>query len=417
MESLMKIVLENPYKNLGYWNKGQTHCHSKLSDGNNTADHLIRCYKEKGYHFIFLTDHNTCSPDQLVPGILQIASGEDGKSDRHHVLALGIDRDRLDKNSDQNLDGICDLPTRPCENIQPRVDYITQTQQAVGILAHPTAGHAPAAYAFTLEELKNTQRYTGIEIFNSDKSQPIWSVFTPYDTNKKNTVSWWDETLRHKNTPVWGFAADDCHNVHATLPPFDVIVPGTDGPHFNRGWLVVNTSMDFSDCRLALENISLFEKTTRNRLDQISTAVKSLLFRNMALFYEQKQAFTTEILNNIKSGNFYAVVRGPKSPALAPSSSDNGPMMEITTYGSTIQVKTDLDTSTIRFVFGNQQQTVAGITRPVFRAIHGKTASYTCDGNEIYVRVEIEQNRPSPGQPNQTETYIAFSQPLFVRRV
>ncbi|HZS07725.1 MAG TPA: hypothetical protein VFD58_23010 [Blastocatellia bacterium] len=40
------------------WYKGNTHTHTLNSDGDSTPDEVVRWYREHGYHFLVLTDHN-----------------------------------------------------------------------------------------------------------------------------------------------------------------------------------------------------------------------------------------------------------------------------------------------------------------------------------------------------------------------
>lgn len=45
----------------GAWYKGNTHTHSLWSDGNDFPDMIVDWYKERGYHFLALSDHNILS--------------------------------------------------------------------------------------------------------------------------------------------------------------------------------------------------------------------------------------------------------------------------------------------------------------------------------------------------------------------
>jgi len=45
------------------WYKGQLHCHSQWSDGNTLPELAIGWYKDNGYHFMSLTDHNVLQHD------------------------------------------------------------------------------------------------------------------------------------------------------------------------------------------------------------------------------------------------------------------------------------------------------------------------------------------------------------------
>lgn len=42
----------------GKWYKGNLHSHSTASDGSFSPEELADCYREKGYDFIAITDHN-----------------------------------------------------------------------------------------------------------------------------------------------------------------------------------------------------------------------------------------------------------------------------------------------------------------------------------------------------------------------
>lgn len=46
----------------GLWVKGNTHAHSTLSDGNVPPDQVAKWFRDHGYGFVFLTDHNTLAP-------------------------------------------------------------------------------------------------------------------------------------------------------------------------------------------------------------------------------------------------------------------------------------------------------------------------------------------------------------------
>src|SRR5262245_39362800 len=44
------------------WFKGNTHTHTLNSDGDSTPDEVVRWYREHGYQFLVLTDHNFLTP-------------------------------------------------------------------------------------------------------------------------------------------------------------------------------------------------------------------------------------------------------------------------------------------------------------------------------------------------------------------
>lgn len=71
---------------------GNTHTHSRKSDGRETAERMIREYKERGYDFVMMTDHRYNSEEPYsypdVPGIIVI-EGCEVSSGEHYVYAEG----------------------------------------------------------------------------------------------------------------------------------------------------------------------------------------------------------------------------------------------------------------------------------------------------------------------------------------
>src|SRR5918994_4225184 len=49
---------QNPSSTSTRWFKGNTHTHTVNSDGDSTPDEVVRWYREHGYNFLVLTDHN-----------------------------------------------------------------------------------------------------------------------------------------------------------------------------------------------------------------------------------------------------------------------------------------------------------------------------------------------------------------------
>jgi hypothetical protein len=364
-------VISSPYRGLPYWYKGQVHCHSDNS-GDVSPDPRLpaevahkyspagveRGYAAKGYSFVCLTDHNESTPDPGVPGILHITSGEDGYGCRHHVLVLGIDFERVrsyheyvDPDRDSNQNGLADAMTCPCENIQTRIDYATQVQDAVAVIAHPGSGHYSSLIHWGCSEgwseecVLASDRYTGIEVYNSG-----WHHM-PYYT----------QALEHRRLqgkgPIWAFAVDDCHQVF-------------DNPSgFNRGWIVVNAQVGPAERALSSER--------------------------------GRAALQADILHNIRGGNFYGVVREPNlevPPDDGPA--DCGPVMRISADANVVSVESDLECIDIEFL-----DSAPTVRKHVFNV---SAASYQAVGNEGYISILLKQRRPDG------RFYEVFSQPLLV---
>jgi len=44
------------------WFKGNTHTHTKNSDGDSLPETVVKWYSDHGYNFLFITDHEFITP-------------------------------------------------------------------------------------------------------------------------------------------------------------------------------------------------------------------------------------------------------------------------------------------------------------------------------------------------------------------
>jgi hypothetical protein len=371
MNSNRHLRIENPHQNRKFWHKVQVHCHSSESDAKRgqTPKAVEEAYRDAGYDCVFLTDHNRITPGPGVPGILHIDSSEHGVG-RHHTLALGIDRAASDQHHpddpeagsrifDENEDGIQATVGCACRNIPKRLAHITGVQRAIPIAAHPNARHFCSRVICprlcgggwsAREMLGYSRHYAGLEIFNANNAvRRMWSL------NR------WDEVLASASRGIWGFASDDCHDVH-------------DERTFDRGWIRVNSEIDPRDCRRGLVN---------------------------------QDTWRQNMLQNIRGGNFCAVIRLDKrrlKGQTTPAAQDGGPSLVISCGQGQIHVAADRPCETIEFCAGSSSH------RESLAASGSADFAYDVSEWEEYVRVRVLQKR------DDGQHHIVFSQPLFVRR-
>ena len=351
MSSKGHLFIENPHRNHRFWHKVQVHCHSQESDGKRgqTPATVEAAYREAGYSCVFLTDHNRVTPGPEVPGILHIDSAEYGMG-RHHTLALGIDR-----NGDEN--GIASITGCACRNIPKRLAHIVGVDKAIPVAAHPNARHFCSGPLHPLwcgggwspEELAtHAQHYAGLEIFNANNAaRRMWGL------NR------WDEVLAGGARKVWGFASDDCHDVR-------------NDRTFDRGWILVNSEIDPKDFR-------------QGPVDP--------------------GALRRDMLENIRGGNFWAMVRRQGRQEQGGSGpGDSGPWPAISCGQGQISVATGRPCETIEFCAGSSSRWEST------SASRSTEFAYDVGDWEDYIRVRVVQKRDA-GQ-----CLMAFSQPLSVRR-
>ena len=203
------------------WFKGNTHAHTLESDGDSTPEVVTRWYKDHGYNFLVLSDHNVhtaiaalnakyAAPGKftLIPGE-EVTSAFEGKS--IHVNGLDT-RERIGKQQGASV----------LEILQKSVDAI-RAQEAVPHINHPNFN-----WSLTAEDLRSVKNNKLFEIFNG---HPM--VNNAGGGGVAGTEAAWDVILS-SGVLLYGIAVDDAHNFK------DLGNPKLAGP--GRGWVVVRAA-------------------------------------------------------------------------------------------------------------------------------------------------------------------------------
>ncbi len=223
------------------WYKGNTHTHTLNSDGDSTPDDVVRWYREHGYQFLVLTDHNFITS---VDG-LQALHGADEKflvvrgeevtsraGDKPiHVNGLDVQR-RVEPATGSSVG----------EVLQRAVDGI-RSASGVPHINHPNFG-----WAITGQELQQVRNNRLFEIFNGHPQ-----VNNEGGGGVPGMEDVWDRILG-SGTLLYGIAVDDAH--HFTQPGN----PLASGP--GRGWVMVRAARLEAKALLeALENGDFYAST------------------------------------------------------------------------------------------------------------------------------------------------------------
>jgi hypothetical protein len=78
------------------WFKGNLHTHTNNSDGDSPPGAVVRWYRDAGYDFLALTDHDMVTlPDdyRILAGAMELIHGEEITAGDIHMNGLGIRRD------------------------------------------------------------------------------------------------------------------------------------------------------------------------------------------------------------------------------------------------------------------------------------------------------------------------------------
>ncbi len=188
----------SPFSAPGHWYRGNLHTHTTRSDGEYSPQEAAAWYRQQGYDFLALTDHDVCTdvtglsgPGFLVlPGI-EVHPGRNQLGEPYHVLGLGTctsHRYTRDTPLQEAIDGL-------------------RAEGCVVWLGHPYW------LGLTLPEMIDCSGTIGIEIYNA----------TCAGFGRGLSTVHWDDLLARGNT-TWGLAVDDAHWVRGD---------------YGRGWIMV----------------------------------------------------------------------------------------------------------------------------------------------------------------------------------
>ena len=199
------------------WYKGNIHTHTTKSDGDEDPDLVTRWYRDHGYDFLVLSDHNhrTILEHEIEDGPLMIP-GEEVTARISigqvpiHINGIGIRRmvEPID------LDEIV-------ATIQANVNSILDAG-GIAQLNHPNY-----EWAFNHEHISQVEGASLMEIHNAHPAVNTYGA-----PGKPSTEEMWDLVLS-AGTVIFGTATDDSHNYHDFTP--DKSNPG-------RGWVVVRAT-------------------------------------------------------------------------------------------------------------------------------------------------------------------------------
>jgi hypothetical protein len=203
------------------WYKGNTHTHTLNSDGDSTPDEVVRWYREHGYAFLVLTDHNFLTSVEALNGLhgadeqFLVIQGEE-VTDRFGDKSLHINGlDVRARVAPQGGTSVVDV-------LQRNVDAI---RKSGGI---PHLNHPSFRWSITREELQQVRNNRLFEVFNGHPQ-----VNNLGGGGVPGMEEAWDAILSN-GTLLYGIAVDDAHTFKQPGNP-DVAGPG-------RGWVVVRAA-------------------------------------------------------------------------------------------------------------------------------------------------------------------------------
>lgn len=184
---------------LGTWFKGNLHTHTLNSDGDSTPDDVVRWYREHGYNFVAITDHNYFTN---VDGLNALH----GAGDKFIVIKGEEVTDRFGEKpihvNGLDPSGFITPPggSSVVATVQNMIDAI-RAARGVPSINHPNFG-----WAITADELGQVQRTRLFEVFNGHPT-----VNNLGGGGVPGLEETWDRILSSGKL-LYGIAVDDAHS-------------------------------------------------------------------------------------------------------------------------------------------------------------------------------------------------------------
>ena len=201
-----------------YWYKGNTHTHTLNSDGDSTPDDVVRWYREHGYRFLVLSDHNFLTS---VDGLNALHG-----ADEQFLLIKGEEvTDRLE-DKPIHINGLDVSGKVEPQHGRTVVDVVQRNVDAIrkaGGLPH--VNHPNYQWAISADDLQRVERTRLFEVFNGHHL-----VNNVGGGGVPGMEEVWDRLLSSGKV-MYGIADDDAHVFKQPGNP-DVPGPG-------RAWVMV----------------------------------------------------------------------------------------------------------------------------------------------------------------------------------
>jgi hypothetical protein len=252
---LLAVAQLPPASRTAYWFKGNTHTHTDKSDGDSSPEHVVGWYRDKGYDFVFLTDHEYLNAvDDLnskfaKDGKFLVIQGQE-VTDRwdkkpYHVNGLGLTRIVMPNRAMGSV-----------TNLQKNIDDI-RAAGGIAQINHPNFG-----WAITADDLLRVKGAALLEIYSG---HPL--VNMRGGGGAPSVEEMWDSVLS-RGLIYYGVAVDDSHHFKR-IGDRAAATPG-------HGWVVVRASALSSHAILAALERGDFYASTGVELEDYSADSKGV---------------------------------------------------------------------------------------------------------------------------------------------
>ncbi|HWP37385.1 MAG TPA: hypothetical protein VNL18_07505 [Gemmatimonadales bacterium] len=391
------------------WYKGNLHTHSYWSDGDQFPEVILQGYRERGYDFVAISDHNELADTERWVTVSAIPNGERslaeylrafgepwveqrdssgqlqvrlkrfaeyaarlGEPGRFLVVRAEEITDRFDSRPlHVNATNVRDfIPPQGgvsvADVLQRNIAAVLAQRQATGQPMFPHVNHPNFGWAVTAEDLMGLEGERFFEVYNG---HPL--VHNDGDSLHPSTDRLWDIVLAHRLTRglgvVYGLAVDDAHNYERM-----------DSTEANpaRGWVMVRARELSADAVIAALEAGAFYASTGVVLEDIRVSSERL---RLVIAGDSGVDYVTEFVGT--RAGFDARAED---------------VAEVEGLPVTRRYKLDIGA--------------------VLSTVEGLEPAYQFRGDELYVRARIRSTRPVAHPVRAGEVERAWVQPVVVRQ-
>ena len=368
------------------WQKGNLHTHSFWSDGNDFPEMIIQWYKNQGYQFIALSDHNTIAKQErwyelskkdIENKVLEkyenaygdwVETQTDSMCVRVRLKTFDEYRSKLEEpgrflivKSEEVTSSYEKKPihinvTNIQEKIEPvkgssvveimqkTLDLVHAQREKLGIPMFAHINHPNFGYGISTEDLKKLNGERFFELYNGHPA-----VNNAGNDEYDSTEIMWDLVNIHyldQGKPLlYGIATDDSHHYHNFT---------ADLSNTGRGWVMVNS----------------------------------------------KKLETSSLIEAMEKGDFYA------------STGITIKKYVVTKNQIRVEVEPEQGVHYEILFLGYKD---GGEAVEILERIEDTKGSYTFQDNDLFVRVKITSDVLKESPPNTQETKQAWTQPFLVK--
>ena len=367
------------------WHKGNLHTHSLWSDGDDFPEMIIQWYKEHNYQFVAISDHNTIASDAYW----------------YKLKEREIEHKTLEKYQQAFGDWveIKDDPDSTSVRLKTFEEYRSKLEEP-GIFKVIRSEEVTSSYQKKPVHINVTNIQHFIEPIQGNSVVDVMQQTLNQVHAQRNETN--TPMFAHINHPNFGYGitAEDFKKLNGER--FFEVYNGHPAVH-NEGddshisteemWDAINISYYQQGKPLLLGIATDDSHNYHSKSSKLSNSGRGWVM------VASDGLTTNSLIEAMEAGNFYA------SSGISLKTVFHNKKH----YTVEISPETDVSYKVIFYVYKKNAESIVEFSR-----LHGTTAKYNFEKDDIFVRAKIISNQKMPNPYKEGETMKAWTQPVLI---